>query len=121
MSKGHLTKKQKLMYDFVADFIADNGYSPTFREIAAGLNYSSIATVANHINNLIKLGWLTKIDRSGRSLELATDQQIDFSTVDLIKTKIVQNWPNLSEQQQDNVKTAFADLGIENLLTDIDI
>ena len=34
-----LTKKQKLMLDFIDGFIKGNGYSPTLREIMRALGY----------------------------------------------------------------------------------
>jgi SOS-response transcriptional repressor LexA len=64
------TKAQKVLLDFIEKFIAENGYSPSYREIKAGLNYGSVASVAIHVNNLIKRGQLIKRDRSARSLEL---------------------------------------------------
>jgi uncharacterized coiled-coil DUF342 family protein len=36
----------------------------------AGLNYTSVATVALHVNNLIKRGHLRKRDHSARSIEV---------------------------------------------------
>jgi repressor LexA len=50
------TKKQREMLSFIQTFIAENGYSPSYREIMSGLNYTSVATVALHVNNLIKRG-----------------------------------------------------------------
>lgn len=38
----------------------------------AGCNYTSVATVALHVNSLIKRGHLVKRGRSARSLELAS-------------------------------------------------
>jgi SOS-response transcriptional repressor LexA len=64
------TRKQKILLDYIANFITENGYSPSYREIKAGLNYASVASVAMHVNNLIKRGQLRKRDRSARSLEL---------------------------------------------------
>ncbi len=64
------TKKQRELLDFIAEFIAEHGYSPSYREIMAGLNYNSVATVALHVNNLIKRGQLHKRDHSARSLEV---------------------------------------------------
>jgi SOS-response transcriptional repressor LexA len=64
------TKKQRELLTFIEAFIAEHGYSPSYREIMKGLNYSSIATVALHVNNLIKRGHLQKRDRSARSLEV---------------------------------------------------
>jgi len=65
------TKKQKELLEFIEQFIAQKGYSPSYREIMSGLNYTSVATVALHVNNLIKRGHLRKRDRSARSLEVA--------------------------------------------------
>ena len=67
--KTRPTKKQKALLDFIADFIAQHGYSPSYREIKTGMNYNSVATVALHINNLIKRGHLEKRDNKARSLE----------------------------------------------------
>lgn len=66
------TKKQREMLAFIESFIQQNGYSPSFREIMKGLGYTSVATVALHVNNLIKRGHLQKRDRSARSLEVVT-------------------------------------------------
>lgn len=64
------TKKQREMLTFIEQFITEHGYSPSYREIMTGLNYTSVATVALHINNLIKRGHLRKRDHSARSLEV---------------------------------------------------
>jgi repressor LexA len=64
------TKKQKELLNFIETFIAEHGYSPSYREIMAGLNYTSVATVSLHVNNLIKRGHIRKRDRSARSLEV---------------------------------------------------
>lgn len=63
------TKKQKELLAFIEAFIEEHGYSPSYREIMSGLNYTSVATVALHVNNLIKRGHLRKRDNSARSLE----------------------------------------------------
>ena len=64
------TKKQKELLSYIEEFIAARGYSPSYREIMQGLQYTSVATVALHVNNLIKRGHLQKRDRSARSLEV---------------------------------------------------
>ena len=66
------TKKQKELLNFIETFIAEHGYSPSYREIMTGLNYTSVATVSLHVNNLIKRGHVRKRDRSARSLEVTT-------------------------------------------------
>ncbi len=64
------TKKQKILLTYIEGFIKEHGYSPSYREIMNGLNYNSVATVALHVNNLIKRGHLRKRDNSARSLEV---------------------------------------------------
>lgn len=64
------TKKQYELLNFIENFIAQHGYSPSYREIMRGLNYNSVATVAMHVSNLIKRGHLQKRDYSARSLEV---------------------------------------------------
>ena len=67
------TKKQKELLGFIETFIGEHGYSPSYREIMAGLNYTSVATVSLHVNNLIKRGHLVKRDHSARSLEVVKE------------------------------------------------
>lgn len=69
------TKKQKELLSFIEKFISEHGYSPSYREIKDGLEYSSVATVALHVNNLIKRGHLNKRDHSARSLEVANPSE----------------------------------------------
>ena len=64
------TKKQRELLTFIEAFIGEHGYSPSYREIMTGLNYNSVATVALHVNSLIKRGHLRKRDHSARSIEL---------------------------------------------------
>ena len=64
------TKKQRQLLQFIQQFISEHGYSPSYREIMNGLSYTSVATVALHVGNLIKRGHLRKRDRSARSLEI---------------------------------------------------
>lgn len=64
------TKKQRELLTFIESFINEHGYSPSYREIMNGLSYHSVATVALHVNSLIKRGHLRKRDYNARSLEL---------------------------------------------------
>lgn len=69
------TKKQRELLEFIESFIASHGYSPSYREIMEGCRYNSVATVALHVDNLIKRGHLQKRDRSARSLEVVHSQK----------------------------------------------
>lgn len=65
-----LTKRQRQVYDFLADFVQRNGYSPSFEEIGEGLHLSSLATVHKHITNLEKKGLLKRDYNRSRSIDL---------------------------------------------------
>lgn len=79
------TKKQRELLEFITNFIAEHGYSPSYREIMAGCNYTSVATVALHINSLIKRGHLIKRDRSARSLEVVDAEPTSHKSSSYIK------------------------------------
>jgi hypothetical protein len=82
------TKKQKELLAYIEAFIAEHGYSPSYREIMNGLQYTSVATVALHVGNLIKRGHLVKRDHSARSLEVVKPTGITAVTAP-IKTNAV--------------------------------
>lgn len=63
------TKKQQQLLEYIESFIAQHGYSPSYREIMNGVGYSSVATVALHVGNLVKRGHLVRREHSARSLE----------------------------------------------------
>jgi repressor LexA len=65
-----LTRRQKQVYDFLARFVEENGYSPSFEEIGEGLGLSSLATVHKHISNLEHKGLLKRDYNCSRSIDL---------------------------------------------------
>lgn len=74
------TKKQYQLLSYIETFIGEHGYSPSYREIMAALQYTSVATVALHVNNLITRGYLQKRDRSARSLELVNSEAVKLAS-----------------------------------------
>lgn len=64
-----LTPKQKQILDYIEQFIEGNGYSPSYREIAEHFQFSSVATVAEHIENLRLKGYLSS-EAGYRSLQV---------------------------------------------------
>jgi len=65
-----LTKRQKQVLDFIAGFVEDNGYCPSYEEIAKGLDLASLATVHKHISILETKNYLKRGFNQSRSLEL---------------------------------------------------
>lgn len=65
-----ITKRQREIYNFIARFVAERGYSPSFEEIGEGTDLSSLATVHKHITNLEKKGLLKRDYNRSRSIDL---------------------------------------------------
>ncbi len=65
-----ITRRQRQVYDFIADFVAKNGYSPSFEEIGEGLGLNSLATVHKHLSNLEKKGLLKRDFNRSRSIDI---------------------------------------------------
>ncbi len=65
-----LTKRQKEVLDYIGDFISRHGYAPSYREIADYFEFSSVATVAEHIYSLKTKGYLDSEENMARSIQL---------------------------------------------------
>lgn len=65
-----LTRRQKEVLDFIGAFIDENGYSPSFEEVASGLHLASLATVHKHIRTLEAKNYLRRGHNRSRSLEV---------------------------------------------------
>lgn len=65
-----LTPRQKQVLDFIAGFIAENEYAPSFEELAEGLGLASIATVHKHLTALESKGYLKRSFNQSRALEV---------------------------------------------------
>jgi repressor LexA len=65
-----LTKRQKQVLDFIAGFVEENGYCPSYEEIAKGLELASLATVHKHISILETKSYLKRGFNQSRSLEV---------------------------------------------------
>ena len=65
-----ITRRQHQVYDFISRFMTEQGYSPSYEEIASGLKLNSLATVHKHVSNLEKKGLLTRDYNRSRSIDL---------------------------------------------------
>ena len=65
-----LTKRQKQVLDFIAGFVDENRYCPSYEEIAKGLELASLATVHKHISILESKNYLKRGFNQSRSLEI---------------------------------------------------
>jgi repressor LexA len=79
-----LTRRQKDLLDYLATFIESKGYSPSYEEIASGMQLTSLATVHKHIQSLESKGYLKRGFNQSRSLEISPkylDERRSYSSV----------------------------------------
>lgn len=65
-----LTKRQREILDFLSEYVADRGYAPSFEEIAHKFDYSSLATVHEHLSNLERKGYIRRSYNESRAIEI---------------------------------------------------
>lgn len=65
-----LTRRQKEVLDYLRAFIDKHDYSPSYREIADHFGFSSVATVAEHVESLKTKNYLEHEENMARSIQL---------------------------------------------------
>lgn len=108
-----LTKKQTLVYNYIAEFIKSHGVAPSYRDICAGLGLSSVSAVAEHVDNLVRIGALRKSPGTARSLEV-----VDFTypeTVVLFRERMAVAPEEDLEVLRKAAEILGLDLGEENV------
>lgn len=80
MARERATKKQQELLQFIGDFLKEHDYAPSYREIMAALGYKSVSTVAVHVDGLIAKGYLTKSDKSARSVRIASERSSEHES-----------------------------------------
>ena len=65
-----LTKRQREILSYLSSYVGDHGYAPSFEEIAAKFNYSSLATVNEHLSNLERKGCIKRSYNESRAIEI---------------------------------------------------
>jgi repressor LexA len=65
-----LTKRQREILTYLTAYSEENGYAPSFEEIARQFNYNSLATVHEHLSNLERKGYIKRSFNESRAIEI---------------------------------------------------
>lgn len=65
-----LTRRQKEIWAYLEEYIAEKGYAPTLEEIGAHFSLSSLATVHKHLTNLERKGLIARKWNLSRAIEI---------------------------------------------------
>jgi len=95
---SQLTTRQQQVYDFLAGYIADQGYPPTLQEIAGHLQISGNLGVLRHLQVLERKGLINRSPGSSRSIVLADRSRSESLELPLVGT-VQAGLPQLAEEQ----------------------
>lgn len=69
------TARQQQVLDWITEYIAAHGYSPSIREIGDGLGITFPNGVKSHLNALRRKGRVTWVARQSRTLRVVEPEE----------------------------------------------
>src|ERR1700710_1934706 len=83
-----LTKRQREILTYLTAYTEQNGFAPSFEEIAENFSYNSLATVHEHLTNLERKGYIKRNYNERRGIEImpteATPRAIELPLLGLV-------------------------------------
>src|SRR5947199_2807514 len=70
-----LTKRQREILNYLTVYTEQNGFAPSFEEIAETSTYNSLATVHEHLTNLERKGYIKRSYNESRAIEILPSEQ----------------------------------------------
>ena len=89
MDEKKLTKKQKVVLQYIKKYVVSHGYAPTVREICQGLNLSSPATVHSHLSQLEGKGFIRKGKGKFRTIEVLCENEYVPKNDEVVKVPLL--------------------------------
>jgi len=71
-----LTKRQREILNYLTLYSEQNGYAPSFEEIAENFSYNSLATVHEHLSNLERKGFIKRSYNESRAIEILPNELV---------------------------------------------
>lgn len=66
----NLSRKQRELYDYLSNFVAENGYAPTYQQMADGLGLKSRSSIFRRIKEMQMRGWIEVVPRKMSAITL---------------------------------------------------
>lgn len=81
-----MSERQQRILHYLEEFIRENGYPPSIRQIQAALGISSTSVVDYNLDLLEKRGLIRRRPRASRSITLAGETRLSRRTIPLLGT-----------------------------------
>lgn len=65
-----LTKRQSEILEYLRGYIEEQGFAPSFEELAEQFSFRSLATVHEHLTNLERKGYIRRTYNESRAIEV---------------------------------------------------
>jgi repressor LexA len=93
MEKKQLTERQEEILSFIQQFLQENGYPPTLREIGKRFDISSTFGVKRHLEALTKKGYLNILSYASRGITITKDDCPTTEIINLPEREVVNKIP----------------------------
>ncbi len=84
MKNNELSKKEKLVFDYLVKSINENGFAPSVRDIGASLGIKSTSSVHLYLHNLESKGFIEQDAGKRRTLRICAPYAQGFGKVPLL-------------------------------------
>ena len=89
------TRRQREVYDYIADFVEKNGHEPSYTQIAKFFGRTSKSAIAKHIEALEDQGLLKRVKVKGHfHIELASSKSEEEEVVRIEWIRLGEDSPN---------------------------
>lgn len=111
MAREPLNEKEQAMYDYIAESIRKNSFSPSVRDIKAALGIKSTSTVHAYLGRLAAKGYITREDGKSRTVRTASTGNETSSVRLPVLGSIAAGQPILATEVYDENDTVVISVG----------
>ena len=98
-----LTKRQSEILGYLQGHINEQGYAPSFEEIAEHFGFQSLATVHEHLTNLERKGYIRRSYNESRSIEVLPPRGTSAATEIPLLGRVAAGTPIESLMHQETI------------------
>lgn len=84
-----LSERQQRILEFLGEYIDDNGYPPSIREIGAAAGISSTSVVSYNLRRLEERGYISRDKEVSRGLKLASAAQAQIASEAVVQLPVL--------------------------------
>jgi repressor LexA len=84
-----LSERQQRILEFLGDYIEENGYPPSIREIGSAAGISSTSVVSYNLRRLEERGYISRDREVSRGLKLTSDTYVEFRPEAVVRVPVL--------------------------------